>query len=311
MRGFFPSKFSDHQKQIVLSCVTINKKNFIMLTNLQETVSNHYLIQDSNIKKYVDHLLTETCCLVTHYKIWFLLGWLDIKQRYVGSLLGPLWITFNMCILLTAFSLIYSRLLHQDLAHYIPYLCSGLLIWTYISAIFIESGDMFCINRIYIHQIRLPFLVYLYRIICRNTIILLHNSVVLLVVIFYFKIHITWNTLLIIPGYFLVTLQLLLISLLIGMLGARFRDIPPILTSFIQVLFFVSPITWIPNLIGENSMLIRANPITYFMDLTRSPLLGIAPALRSWEIIIAMIVCSLIIIIPIFLIKRRQIPFWI
>ena len=70
--------------------------------------------------------------------------------------------------------------------------------------------------------------------------------------------------------------------MLLGILGARYRDIPPIINSVIQVLFLASPIAWDAAKLGAHSKIVLLNPVTYALDLVRSPLLGHAPMGLSW-----------------------------
>ena len=72
---------------------------------------------------------------VTAHRLWFYMASNDIRLRYRGSTLGPIWITLTMVIFISALSIVYSRLFNQNLYEYIPFLTCGILIWTYISSI--------------------------------------------------------------------------------------------------------------------------------------------------------------------------------
>ena len=58
-----------------------------------------------------------------------------------------------------------------------------------------------------------------------------------------------------IPGFLLLVFNAFLISLTIGMASARFRDIPRIITSLIQIVFLITPIIWTPDLLGSRCIL--------------------------------------------------------
>ena len=256
-------------------------------------------------------ILRDFSSLVTHTRIWLHLGWMDIRQRYMGSVLGPIWITLNLSIFLVALGLVYSRLFHQPIHEYIPFLTCGLLAWTFISSVMVDSCDMFITAKPYLHQIQLPFTLFVYRILWRNIIIFFHNLIVYVLVIFIFQIKITKFTLLFIPGFLIVTVNLIFVSLLIGMISTRYRDMPPFITSLIQVLFFISPITWMPHLVGKTSKIITMNPVTYLIDLIRAPLLGRSPEISSWYLGLSFILAGFIIVSPIFSTQRYKVPFWL
>jgi lipopolysaccharide transport system permease protein len=245
------------------------------------------------------------------YKLWLHFGWTDIKLRYKGSILGPFWITLSMSIFILAIGIIYSHLLHQTLANYIPYLTCGFIIWNYISTSLIDSNEVFFNSKHFINHMRLPYLVFLYRIIWRNIIIFFHNSIVYLFVIFYFKVKVDYHILYFIPGFLLLTINLFFIALLISLIGTRYRDIPPVINSMLQIIFFVSPIAWMAKTINLPHLVLALNPVNYFLDIVRSPLLGEAPEVTSW-IVCSGICCALCLIVtPAFAINRKRIPFWI
>jgi lipopolysaccharide transport system permease protein len=245
------------------------------------------------------------------YRLWLYLGWSDIKLRYKGSILGPFWITLSMSIFIITIGAVYSRLLNQPLANYIPYLTSGLLIWNYIASILIDSNDMFHNSKHFISHIRLPYYIYLYRVIWRNTIIFSHNFIVYLFILIYFRVPINWNSLFFIPGFFLLTFTLTFVGLLIGLIGTRFRDIPPVISSVIQIVFFISPIAWMTKILNPNSLILRLNPLTYFLDIVRSPLLGQMPEKISWFVCLGLSFMMVLIVSPLFAINRTRIPFWL
>lgn len=248
---------------------------------------------------------------IERYPLWSYLAWTDIRIRYIGSALGPFWITLSMVLFIGTLSLVYGRLLHQPLHTYIPFLSCGLMLWIYISGLVIDSCEMFHGSREYIHAIKLPYLIYLMRMVSRNLLILAHNSVVLVAVAVLFNQWPNWNTLFFIPGLVLVTMNLSAIALFIGLVSTRYRDIPPIVTSMVQIVFFVSPITWMPKLIGMQSKIIMLNPITHYMELTRSPLLGQAPQLESWLFVGGFTLFSTVLAFWAFSQKRSHIPFWL
>ena len=245
------------------------------------------------------------------YNLWTYLAWNDLKQRYRGSILGPFWITMSMAILISALSVVYSRLLNENLNQYVPFLTTGFLVWIFVSTTLTESVDIFVNSRALILGIKLPYFLYIFRLIWRNFLIFLHNAVIYLIVLVFFHIKLTLSTLFFFPGMFLVILSLTAIASLFGLLGAKFRDLAPMVTSIIQVLFLVSPISWMPKLLGKTSLIIRLNPITYYLDLVRSPLLGISPNPTSWLVCLFITLFMFTLGFIIFAKCRKDLPYWL
>ena len=103
--------------------------------------------------------------------IWWGMAWLDIKQRYRRSLLGPFWITASTGVLVAAMGPLYGTLLGQHTASYLPYLAVSLILWNFISSPINEAGTAFVSAETYIRQIPLPLSVYVFRLVARNLLI--------------------------------------------------------------------------------------------------------------------------------------------
>ena len=54
-----------------------------------------------------------------------------------------------------------------------------------------------------------------------------------------------------IPGLLLWIVDALALTLLLGAFCARFRDIQPIVNSVMQIMFFVTPVIWKPEQLGD------------------------------------------------------------
>lgn len=247
---------------------------------------------------------------LSRYRYWTHLGWSDVKQRYRGSLLGPLWMTMNMAVFILALGIVYSRLFHQNIRELISFLTASLLVWIYITTIITESCDVFIADKDLIENVKLPYSIYIFKLIWRNMVVMLHNSIVYVAVclIFFLNPHLT--LLLFVPGFIIVTLGLFGLSMILGLVGLRYRDTPPIISSLIMVAFLISPITWKPELLG-NSLIIKLNPLTYFMDMLRSPLLGQVPSINSYIICSIISISILYLALNLFAKYSSRIAFWV
>lgn len=248
---------------------------------------------------------------LTAHRLWFYMANSDIRLRYRGSTLGPIWITITMVIFISALSIVYSRLFHQSIDEYVPFLSSGILIWTYLSSIITESSDTFLSSREFIEGMKIPYFLFIFRMIWRNLIVFLHNFVVYLLVAVFFHVPINAHTLLAIPGFILVTLILAALTVIISLLGTRYRDLPPIISALMMVLFFVTPINWQAKLIGEQSLIIKLNLLAYWLDLIRAPLLGELPHIDSFYVGCASLLVLWGIALWAFSANSKKIPFWL
>ena len=158
--------------------------------------------------------------------LWPMLGWLEIRQRYRRSILGPFWLTLSTGVLIGAMGPLYGRLLGQDLAGYFPYLAISLILWQFISGMINESCVAFVAAESYIKQTRLPLTVHVLRVVWRNLIIFAHNVVIVVLVLLFYPPTIGWELLTVPLGCLLVAVNGVWFGILLGLLSARFRDIP-------------------------------------------------------------------------------------
>lgn len=248
---------------------------------------------------------------LSQYPVWSHLGWLDVRQRYRRSILGPWWISIGMLIFIGAISQIFSQLFHQDLVHYLPFFTTGFIFWTFISAQILESTDLFNQNKDLIKQIPLPYTLYILRCLTKNTVILGHNFVIYGLVVFIYQYPLN-SCLLQFPfGFLLLLINLYWISLLTALASTRFQDIKPIVNSAIQVLFFVTPISWSLQLIGPKAWIVHINPFTYLLYLVRNPLLGLPIETSTWIISSALGMTGLLATLGLLHKTKTQIPFWV
>lgn len=245
------------------------------------------------------------------WALWGKLGWNDILQRYRRSLLGPLWLTASMAVMVVSLGLVYSKIFKAELRDFMPFLCVGLLVWGYISAILSEAGALFTGAESYIKQIRLPYSVYVLRFMWSKVIVFAHNFVIYFGILIYFQIWPGITALYAIPGFLLVTVNGALTSMYLGMMSARFRDIPQIVASFIQIVFFITPIMWKPELLGGHENLIKFNPFFHLVEIVRAPLLGQLPSAGNYLAVALITALNAIFAILFFVRFRARISYWV
>lgn len=243
--------------------------------------------------------------------MWSTMAWQDILQRYRGSVLGPFWLTLSMMIMIVALGVLYSRLFKMELDSYLPFLCLGMIAWTLISSIILDGCNSLITAENIIKQIKIPFSVHVYRVLYRNLIIAGHNVIVYVLVMLYFGIGVGLKTLLVVPALLLIVVNGAWLVLLFGMICARFRDVPQIIASLIQVVFFVSPIIWRPELLGEQQWLAKLNPFFALIDVVRESLLNHSPALSSWGMALATAAIGWAVTFLFFARFRARIPYWV
>jgi ABC-2 type transport system permease protein/lipopolysaccharide transport system permease protein len=248
---------------------------------------------------------------ISLWRLWGRLGWNDILQRYRRSVLGPFWLTASTAIMVISLGILYAELFKQNIGDFLPFFCVGLLVWNLIASYLTEAGTLFTGSESYIKQIRLPYSLYVYRSSWSKVIIFAHNFVIYVGMLVYFEIWPGANTLLTIPGLLLVVLNGTIISLWIGMVSARFRDIPQLIASVVQIFFFVTPIFWKPESLRGHAYVVDFNPFYHLLEIVRAPLLGTIPSITSYLAVLLITLINIAITGAFFSRFRSRIAYWI
>jgi lipopolysaccharide transport system permease protein len=216
------------------------------------------------------------------YTIWSVLGWHDIRQRYRRSILGPFWFTLSTALMVIVLGVLYSTLLKQEIKHYLPFLAVGLVVWQFINTVINEGATVLIGSQSLIKQINLPLTVHVCRGVWRNFLILLHSLpiVILMLLLFGFWPH--WSIVLLPVGLLLLFLNGIWMGIILGILSARFRDIPPIAINLTQVAFFLTPVMWSPQILDSRAWVAQWNPLYHSIEVIRAPLIGSPILMDSW-----------------------------
>jgi len=222
---------------------------------------------------------------VRNWRLWTTLGWQDIRQRYRRSVLGPAWLVLSAAIWIGSLGLMFGALFRMNMVDFFPYVAAGVIGWTLISQTVSEASAIFVQSKSIIESIGLPLSVQAYRAVFRNLIVYLHSLPILFIVDFLYPIPVNETLLLFPVGLALVAINGFWVSLLLGILGTRFRDLQQIVVSMIQVVFFMTPIFWKMELLGRHAYIVLLNPFYHFVEIIRAPLLGQTPALSSYAVV--------------------------
>ncbi|MBS7804517.1 ABC transporter permease [Rhizobiales bacterium TNE-4] len=248
---------------------------------------------------------------VKKYDAWLYLSLADIRLRYRRSALGPLWITISMAIFSISIGLVYSQLFNAKMDTYLPYLTVSVIVWTFIAASLNESTSLYCDNAPYIKDLNFNVFSITFRALSRQVIILAHNSIVILGVLIFFQVPVSWTIIYSAAGIFLLILMLVPVAACLSLIGARFRDIGQLIANILQVLFFLTPITWETTFLQEKSWIYIYNPLYHFIDVVRAPLLGKSSSPSSWLICCTVVIAAWVCQEYMFNRKRARLAFWI
>jgi ABC-type polysaccharide/polyol phosphate export permease len=246
-------------------------------------------------------------------ELWGRLGWLDVKRRYRRTTIGPFWNSITLAVYVLTVGTVGAAIWHQDIYEYLPFLVSGMIVWTLVSSIITESCSLFIAGQSLFRNIRFEYSILSYALVWRNFLVLLHNFAVYFLVVLVLKPSLlSFTALLAIPGLALVLINGLWVSLLFGIICLRFRDVPPLVSSALQIAMLITPLFWpADTLTGmKRFVFVELNPLYHVVDVVRGPLVGRVPEATSYTVMVALAIGGWWLTYAMFKRFRKRIAYW-
>jgi len=215
-------------------------------------------------------------------------AWSDTRARYRRSALGPLWMVIGTGVGVAGLGLLWIILLNHQ-----------------------KDTFTFIRNAAVIKNMETPFFVFPLQTLLKNIINFSHNIIVILVVLAIFPPQFGLAQLLIIPGLILTVLNLFWIVSFVALLGTRFRDMEPIISALMPLLFFLSPVLYKPDQLGIAESIAWFNPFSYFIALIRDPIQGEIPPYFVYAGASIMLIPGWFVTLKLFSSKSKKIPLWL
>ncbi len=242
---------------------------------------------------------------------WWTLAWYDVVLRYRRSMLGPWWLTISMGLMILGMGPLYGSLFKVDLEKFFPHLALGIIFWTFMSGVVIESCNVFISAANYLKQGQFPISIFVWRTLARNVIQLAHHLVLYVPVALWAGIRPGTTLLLFIPALLIAIVNAHAIGLLLGLICARFRDVIQIVTSVMQMLMFLTPVFWLPESLPNRAQFVLLNPFAQMLELLRGPLMGRVPDLAVWWGIVGWTAINLMLAGVVYARARRRVVYWL
>ncbi len=207
----------------------------------------------------------------------FYISWFFFLLNYRKTFLGPLWILMGPLLFILVLGKLYSEIGAIEPSVFMPHMVVGFVSWTIIGGVISNAPNIFRRARPQILQGGLTIWEIVVVDFASLFIKFLHQIVLIVGVLLWCKVELSWTTILSLVGLGVVLLNAVLYSYLIGILGARYKDVNEIVASVMRLAFLATPIIWMPNDTGRGGVMgpfLDLNPFFHFVEIIRAPLLG-------------------------------------
>jgi len=218
------------------------------------------------------------------------------KIRYKRSYLGYIWTVFGPMLHYIMIGFIMGLLLKDRMQDYYANYFSGALFFSVVSGVIGKSPSIMISNEHFIRKIYVPKTMFLLNVVSYELWNFALSATGLLVIGFAtgaITLHATFP--LSLAALLLTGLFLAGIASMISVATVYFRDLGHIIPVLLQALFFATPIAYSKEMLpAQYHWIATLNPITYFLDLFRLPLIsGKFPPTETWLVAGALSLLSL------------------
>lgn len=213
--------------------------------------------------------------------VYFLI-WRDIKVRYKQAVLGIGWAIIQPILTMVIFTIIFGKFGKLPTDNSIPYplfTFAALLPWQLFANALQRSGTSLVGSAHLITKIYFPRLIIPISAVVGGIVDFGISFIILIAMMFYFKVYPTWNMLWIIPFTILTLITALAVGLWLSALNVRYRDVQQMIPFLIQAWMYASPVAYSAKMITERSWQLAygLNPLAGIIQGFRWSLLGGSP----------------------------------
>ncbi|WP_249149511.1 ABC transporter permease [Bradyrhizobium liaoningense] len=233
-----------------------------------------------------------------------------MRHRYVRSPLGPFWMSHQMAIVVAVLGSVIGQMSNADVLSRLPMLALSMTAWTFLNSVVLDATTALQSSASLIRDRPLPPVIFLLQCNFRQGLFALHNACVPLMLWLILTPHELSGALAALPGLALFVACTFALSLVLGAMATRFRDLKPIIESTLMLAFLSSPVIRSSEMLNHRSTVIRLNPLTHLFAIWREPLAGVhVDTVSIVYVLVALAVLTLASIATLF--HLRKAAFWI
>ena len=235
----------------------------------------------------------------------------DLRDRYRKTLLGVAWIIVSFALFVGVKVLVFGQMVSTSQVEFGLYVTLGFGLWTFINAMVVDACTAYMFSRAWILGTAIPYPVFLMQAILRNSMMFALELVVMALALFWKPTPWSPTTWLAIPGLLALLVTSVWLAAILAPLCARYRDLHHTIKTGMQLMFFVTPILWMPTQRGSLALIAKYNPISHFIAIVRDPLMYDRIPTGSWVVVLAFNVAGLAMGLAVYAATRRRVAHWI
>ncbi len=245
------------------------------------------------------------------WRLWTALGLEDLSDRYRRTVLGVSWLVTSFALFILVYIVVFGQHSGVSTGEYALYVTIGFGVWSFINSTVSDSCVAYTASSGWILGSSIPHPVFLLQALFRNSAVFCLTLLVIAGTLVWQKQSWSGAEWYAVPGVLSYAIPPLWLGAILAPLCARHRDFIHAVQTGMRLLFFLTPILWLPTQRMELDLMAKYNPITYFIDVVRSPLIyDVFPA-HSWMIVLAVNAVGALAGFATYTLTRNRMVYWL
>ncbi|HKY42588.1 MAG TPA: ABC transporter permease [Pyrinomonadaceae bacterium] len=201
----------------------------------------------------------------------------DIQVRYKQTLLGVSWVLFQPLLTTVVFTIFLGILIRvpSEGTPYVLFAYAGLLPWTFFSAAIISSSNSLVNNAHLITKVYFPRSILPVSSVAARLLDLAIAFIVLICLMAYYRVALTWAILLVPVLVALITLLALGVGMVSSAVNVKYRDVGVLIPVLLQLWMYASPVVYPVGLVPTGwQRVYELNPLVGLIGNFRAAALG-------------------------------------
>ncbi|HEV8430593.1 MAG TPA: ABC transporter permease [Pyrinomonadaceae bacterium] len=201
----------------------------------------------------------------------------DIKVRYKQTLLGVSWVLLQPLLTTIVFTIFLGVLLQvpSEGTPYVLFVYAGLLLWTFFSAAVISSSNSLVTSAHLITKVYFPRAILPVSAVGARLLDLAIAFLVLICLMAYYRVGLTWAILLLPVLVALITLLAVGVGMVTSAINVKYRDVGVLIPVLLQLWMYASPVVYPASLVPTRwQRLYELNPLVGLIGNFRAAALG-------------------------------------
>ena len=247
---------------------------------------------------------------LARHRLWRFMAWREIARQHARTALGVVWIPINVLLHVAILGAVFA-LVFDGGSRYFAYFALSFSLWKPFGQMLGLGASLWTSSEKYVKHLPAPTSLFVLKTIYKVVLVLVMSLPVGVALALVAGARPGWVVLLALPGAVLFVVNIAWITTALSVVALRFRDVRRLVPNMLFLIYLSTPIMWEPERLGEHRWIADVNPLYHMISVVREPVLGHAPSLLSWAVVIGLGVVGNAAAWSLLGAVRRRIPLWL